>query len=301
MRVRQMTHVYQPYHKRTPDSQYRDILRFILNEGELVKETPQGVGAITYIAPPSMHFYLKNGVPLITERDIPFWRKPIAEILGFVKGMRTLDELAAEGCDWWGAWATRKKCESMGLEAGDLGPGSYGPAFHNFPMPDGKTFNQFAHMIEQLKSYPAIRTHIITPWIPFYIGRGEGKQKAVVSPCHGWIHCRVLNGKLILHMMQRSADMPIGVPANMIQYAALTLMIAQVTGLDAYKYIHSFSDAHIYENQVKEVRTMLARKPRRLPSLSIDPNVTDLFSFTAKHCVLEDYDPHPWISIPVAV
>ncbi|MAG12401.1 thymidylate synthase [bacterium] len=297
---------YRPYDERVPDEQYKRSLGYILDHGELAQETAQGVGAITYIAPPPMHFDLSNGIPLITERKIGFWKKPIAEILAFVKGKRTLTELEEEGCNFWTPWATRAKCESMGLESGDLGPGSYGAAFHDFPKQDGATFNQFQHLVTQIKEYPWARTHFVTPWIPYLIGRG-GHQKAVVSPCHGWIHCRVIDKKLTLHVYQRSADFPVGVPSNMIQYAALTLMIAQVTGLKAHRFVHSFSDAHIYtstnpeEDQVPAVREMLQRAAKRLPTLIVDPNVTDLFEFKEDDFSIMDYEPHPSMQIPVAV
>src|SRR6185369_5590478 len=166
------------------------------------------------------------------------------------------------------------------LEEGDLGPGSYGAAFHDFPQPDGGTYNQFKNIIEQIREFPHLRTHFISPWIPFYTIRGEGKQqKVVVAPCHGWIHLRVLDGKLTLHMFQRSADVPVGVPSNMVQYGALLMMIAQATGLIPYEYIHSFSDAHIYVDQVPAVETMLAREPKVLATMKLDPSVTDFFAF----------------------
>jgi len=298
--------IYKPYNERTPDRQYKRVLRHILKYGERVEETAQGVAAITCMVPPAMHFDLSNGVPLITERKIGFWRKPIAEILAFIKGARTLTELEKEGCNFWTDWATPEKCALMGLEPGDLGPASYGAAFHDFPMPDGGTFNQFLHLVTQINEYPWARTHFVTPWIPFWIGRG-GHQKAVVSPCHGWIHCRVINGKLILHMIQMKADFPVGVPSNMIQYAALTLMIAQVTKLKPHKFIHSFSDAHIYtspdkaRDQVPAVKKMLRRESRKFPTLLVNPDITDLFKFTADDFGLTDYDPHPGIIVPVAV
>jgi thymidylate synthase len=289
--------MYKPYEDRVPDSQYEDRLRTILKFGMRAAETPQGVAALTCFGTLSpMVFDVSNGAPVITSRKIGFWRKPIAEITAFINGARTNKELKEFGCDFWEEYETSGKCERKGLARGDLGPGSYGAVFHDFPMPDGGGFNQFAHVIDQLRKYPWARTHLITPWAPFYIGRG-GFQKAVVSPCHGWLHFRVIDGELMLRMDQRSADMPIGVPSNMIQYFALLLMVAQVVGIKPYRYIHSFADAHIYENQVKSVEELLNREPRVFPTIKLDPGVKNLFDFRPQHFELSDYNPHPAMKI----
>jgi len=184
-----------------------------------------------------------------------------------------------------------------------LGPGSYGAAFHDFPTAEGETYNQFAHVLQQMRENPHLRTHFITPWIPQYTMRIKGRtQKVVVCPCHGWIHLRIIDNQLTLHMFQRSADLPIGVPSNMVQYAALTMMIAQVLDLEAYEFVHSFSDAHIYVDQIEAVKTMLAREPKPLPHMKLNPQVKDLFAFRKEDFTLENYQPHPGIwNIPVAV
>lgn len=292
-----------PFSDRTIDTQYRDRLRLILEEGELVKDTQQGVGAITYMAPPPMRFRLDNGAPLITERNVPFWHGAVGELFAFINGARTLKELESFGCKWWDKWLTAGKCAKRGLEAGDNGPGSYGAAFHDFPTTEGQTFNQFAEILKQIEEEPQLRSHIITPWIPQYTIRRRGRQqKVVVTPCHGWIQIRIMNNKLTLHMVQMKADMPVGVPSNMIQYAALTLALAHATGYKAHEYIHSFSDAHIYENQVDVVREMLSREPRRLPTLTLNTDKKDIFAIRPDDFVISDYDPHPGIrEIPVAV
>lgn len=288
---------YAPYAERIPDTQYLDTLRLVLTQGEMVG-APHGIGALTYMAPPPMRFKIANGAPLITERKIGFWRKPIGEILAFINGARTLDELDRFGCrNFWETSATKGKCAVVGLPPGDLGPGSYGAAFANFPMPDGSSFNQIRHVLEQLRKYPNLRTHVITPWIPYYIGRG-GFQKAVTSPCHGWMQFKNNNGKLTLIMYQRSADLPIGVPSNIIQYAVLLMVVAHVLGLEAYEYIHVLADAHIYENQIDSVTELLAREPRRFPTVTFEKK-NDLFSFRPEDFTLSDYDPHPAMpSIP---
>lgn len=291
-----------PVSERTPDNQYRDRLKQILTEGVEIKNTAQEVPAITLFGTlPPMVFDLRNGAPIITERKIGFWRKPIAELLCFIHGFRTLSMLEALGCGWWSQWATEEKCKKRGLATGDLGPGSYGAAFCNFPMPNGDGFNQFVQVVEEIKNNPHSRTIFVSPWIPYYAMPRGADQKAVVSPCHGWVHLRVMNGRLHLHMFQRSADFPVGVPSNMVQYAALLLMLAQVTGYEPGCFHHSFSDAHIYADQVEAVKEIISRPSRPLPTLALDEDITDLFEFTPDHFTLTDYDPHPAInSIPVA-
>jgi thymidylate synthase len=295
--------IYKPYEEREIDTQYRDRLRLILEEGEEV-ESQQGPHALTYMAPPPMHFKLDNGVPLITERKIPFWRAAVGELLAFSNGVRTQEGLEEFGCKWWSSWLTEKKCAKRGLNAGDNGPGSYGAAFHDFPTAEGFPFNQIKHLVEQIQDEPQLRTHFVSPWIPQYIGRGRGKQqKVVVAPCHGWMHVRILpQRRLILHMFQRSADFPVGVPANMIQYAAFTIALAQVTGHIPYKFIHSFSDAHIYVDQIPYVEELLRREPRAFPTLTSEVSINDIFAFRAEDFTLSDYNPHPSIlGIPVAI
>lgn len=289
---------------RKPDYQYQNLLKFILENG-VSTNSQQGVDALTYMAPNSLRFKLKDGFPIITERKISkkIWKSAIGEILGFINGARTQEELEKYGCHWWKYWVTEAKCTKRGLETGDMGPGSYGAAFHDFPTAEGKPYNQFKNIIEQIKELPHLRTHFISPWIPQYTVRGKGKQqKVVVCPCHGWIHIRVIDKKLTLHMFQRSSDTPIGLPANLAQYAALTMMIAQVTGYEAYEYIHSFSDAHIFVDQVEKVQELVNREPYPFPVMKLNPDKKDLFDFRADDFELEEYESHPGMwDIPVAV
>jgi len=290
---------YIPYDQRTPDTQYRDTLKTILEKGE-VAHTQQEVGALTLMAPPPMRFRLNNGFPLITERSLhrsdgktATWQSAIGELFAFINGARTLDELKKFKCYWWKFWATPKKCAKRGLVEGDLGPGSYGAAFHDFPKPDGTPFNQFASLVQEIKEMPHLRTHFISPWIPYYIPRtGGNQQKVVVAPCHGWIHVRIINGKLSLHMFQRSADFVLGVPSNMAQYAALTLALAYVTGYEPHEYVHSFSDAHIYINHRGAVEEMITREARQLPTVSMVNPTLSIFAYRHDNFVLTDYHPH---------
>lgn len=293
---------YIPFKERAVDTQYRDRLRLILEEGVEV-ETQQGVSALTIIAPPPMRFRLSNGVPLITERKISFWPAAVGELLAFANGIRTQEGLKSFGCSWWESWLTEKKCAKRGLEAGDMGPGAYA-AMHDFPTAEGSTFNQIKHLVEQIEDEPQLRTHFVSPWVPQYVGRGHGKkQQVVVAPCHGWMHVRIFPGRrMVLHMFQRSADFPVGVPSNMIQYTAFLIALAHVTGYTPYEFVHSFSDAHIYTNQIDHVKAMLEREPRRLPTMTLNTEKKDIFSFRPSDFMVTDYNPHPPIKgIPAAI
>lgn len=294
---------YEAFDQRKPDSQYRDLLARIVAEGEQTP-TRQGPPALTLMQQ-TMRFDLANGFPMITERSIKsFWRKPIGELCAFINGATTLDELRAFGCDWWDDWATEEKTAKRGLPPGDIGPGSYGGAFRYFPTSEGEPFDQFQHLVEQITELPGDRTHFVSPWIPQYQVRGRGKTpRTTIAPCHGWVHVRIIGDKLHLHMFQRSGDVPVGVPSNMVQYAALALMLEQVTGFAAARYYHTISDAHIYADQLDQVHVMLEREPRRLPTVYLNEAgraVSDIHDFRAEHFELADYDPHPGLRIPVA-
>lgn len=297
---------------KTIDTQYRERLKLILDQGVRV-ESQTGTDTISYIGIPPMRFDLSNGFPMITERNmapkeserlpVTIWKQAIAEIIGFINGARTLEQLESFGCSWWAPWGTEEKTKKRGLEVGDLGPGSYGAAFHDFPTADGGTYNQFQNIVEQIQEFPHLKTHLISPWIPQYTIRGTGKtQKVVVCPCHGWVHILIQNNKLNLHMFQRSGDLPIGVPSNMVQYAALTMMLAHVTGYEPGTYVHSISDAHIYVDQIPAVEKMLTREPRLFPTMKLIKKHNSLFDFRYTDFAVEDYNPHPGIpGIPVAI
>jgi thymidylate synthase len=295
--------LYEPFDLRRPDSQYRDLLARILDEGAQ-SPTRQGPTALTLMQQ-TMRFDLSNGFPVITDRSLKtFWRKPIGELCAFINGATTLDELRDFGCDWWDAWATPEKTAKRGLEPGDLGPGSYGGAFHDFPTAEGGGFDQFRHLVQQIQELPGDRTHFVSPWIPQYQTRGAGKvARSTIAPCHGWVHVRILNGRLHLHMFQRSGDVPVGVPSNMVQYAALALMLEQLTDYEPAMYYHTISDAHIYSDQVEQARTMVEREPLRLPTVHLNDTgrqVGDIHDFRAEHFDLTDYHPHPGLRVPVA-
>jgi thymidylate synthase len=256
----------------------------------------------------AMRFPMQHGAPVITERSIKgFAPKAIGELCAFINGARTLDELAEFGCDWWGPWATEEKSGSRGLAAGDLGPGSYGHAFRHFTTDldgDDPGFDQLPHLIKKLQDLPEDRTALMSPWIPQANHREQGvRSRNTIAPCHGWLHALVFDGNLHVIHNQRSGDTPIGVPSNMIQYAAAALMIEHLTGYELVEYVHWIQYAHIYVNQLEAVEEMIAREPRRLPALRLNDaglRVTDIHDFRGEHFQIDDYDPHPAIpGIPV--
>jgi len=297
---------YLPYAERTPSSAYRDMLRTIVDSGTRVR-TKQGVDALA-VAGVQMRFAMAHGAAVITERSIKgFARKAIGELCAFINGARTLAELAEFGCDWWGPWASAEKCESRGLAPGDLGPGSYGHAFRHFTTDfdgDPEGFDQFGALVRKLRDLPEDRTAFVSPWIPQANHREQGvKSRNTIAPCHGWVHALVFDGKLHLVHNQRSGDTPIGVPSNMVQYNALGVMLEHLTGYELVEYVHWIQYAHIYVNQLEQVREMLAREPRALPTLRLNDAgraITDIHDFRGEHFEIDDYDPHPPISnIPV--
>ncbi len=301
-----MSVIYKPYADRMPDSQYRELLERIKDEGENVM--PQQEEGARMVFGHQMRFLFCNGFPVITERDLinpqpkskrSIFELSLAELCAFLGGARTQEELKSYGCGWWSRWLTPEKCAKRGLEAGDGGPGFYGATWRTFPTSEGSPFDQITHLIEQIQQLPHLRTHMVTPWAPQYLGRGTDAngqkkvQKVVVVPCHGWFHVfiNVEHQTLSLHHMQRSGDVPVGVVGNIIQYAALTLMLAQVTGYEAKELVYTFSDAHVYEKQWDDVKDMLTTTPQRFPTVILDPSVKNIFEFRPHHLTVTDYHP----------
>lgn len=265
-----------------------------------------GIGARMVVGH-QIRFNMDNGFPLITERDLErTFPGALGEHIGFLNGARTLADLQKYGMPpiYWDRWVTKEKCAVFGLPEGDLGDGSYGAAWATFPTSDGTPFNQIAHVIQQIKEKPFLRTHFISPWIPQYDIQHEGlTRKVVVAPCHGWIHILVFAEKkeLVIHHFQRSADVPIGVVSNIVQYAAFGMMLGQILGYRMKELVHTFSDAHIYHNQFDSVKELLSREPRAFPTVTLDPTVKDIFDFRPSHFTLSDYHAHPKMMIPTAI
>ncbi len=301
---------YRPFAERTPDEQYKTLIRAVMKQGvkgpsPMVDENGQGVNTIDLLGAPVIRFdLLKNGVPFLTERSLKgFWKGAAGELFGFINGAHTQAELEEFGCKWWKSWLTEKKCMKRSLELGDNGPGSYGAAFHDFPTADGGTFNQLEEIIKQMRERPELKTHFITPWIPQYTIRNKDhQQKVVVCPCHGWMHFRILGGRLNLVMFQRSCDVLIGCPSNWVQYSALLLAMADVLDLEPGEFVHMISDAHIYENQLPWIEQILARESKPFPTLKIINHHDSIFDYRSDDFELSDYESgDPIKGIPVAI
>ena len=303
--------------ERTPDYQYHELLERIKSRGRrAISGMDQGSSEV--LGHQMVFSMVEGGFPLITERDLtrgtsaeiiaqyqpnvahrpiagPL-KQALAEILAFMNGARTQAELEAYGCRFWAPWTTdADKAAKRGLELGDLGPGSYGAAFHDFPSENGG-FNQYEAMVAQINARPELRTHIITPFVPQYISRAPGRQqKVLVVPCHGLQHYNidVENQEISLVHWQRSADVPIGLPFNMVHYAALLMMVGQVTGYKPKELIFQISNAHIYDQHSEVVTGLLSRDPRPFPLLKIDPTVNRLQDFRVEHFSIQEYDAHP--------
>lgn len=294
-------HEYFSVDKRTPDTNYRELLETIFKKGK--KMMPIHGTAAYRLVGHRMEFDMKNGFPVITERDMTKnWKGAIGEHVGFLNGAQTIDELEKFGCPrlYWEETVTAKKCSDFGLQPGDLGPGSYGPSWTSIPTPYGKSFNQIDNIVNQIKKMPSLRTHIIDPWIPYYTcaANEEFPRKVVTAPCHGKIHVHVFpeDGTFILEHNQRSADSPVGLPGNIIQYGSFGLMLERVLNYQYRfdKYVYYISDAHFYENQLEHVEEMLTGEARILPTMQFttDAPTDRLQDFRKNHFVLSDYHPH---------
>ncbi len=291
------------FKERTPDTQYRNVLKLIMETGTEVKPI-QGEKSKMVVGA-QMRFNLDNGFPLITERDLSkLMNGALAEHFAFLHGAHTQTELEKWGNKWWSRWVTAERCAIFGFPQGELGPGSYGPAWTAFPTAEGKPFNQITEVMQQLKEMPFLRTHWISNWIPQYtIQHSKLKRKVVVAPCHGNLHIFAYpeTKEISVHHIQRSGDMPVGVAFNLIQYAAFTLMVAQIMGYKAKELVYTVSDAHIYEGQYELVKELLAREPRAFPTVTLDPSITDIMDFRPEHFTLTDYNPHEAMKIPTPV
>ncbi len=284
---------------RHPDEQYKELLDRILRTG--LREATQLQDSALTIMQHTLRFDLRNGFPLITERDLSGTvQSAFAELSAFLNGARTLDELEEFGCGFWKGFITEEKTKKRGLPSGDLGDGSYGVAYHDFPTGEnGVTFNQIKAVIDQIKEKPKLRTHVATTIVPHTNFRGKDyQQKTVWVPCHGsMLHFRVLDEELYLHHVQRSADVPIGLVSNIAQYAGLLLVVAKETGYRPAEYMHTLSDAHIYERQIEQVEELLSRDSKPFPKALVSMALTNTFDWRKGDILIEDYEPHPKMRI----
>ncbi|RYF85999.1 MAG: thymidylate synthase [Chitinophagaceae bacterium] len=261
--------------------QYHQLLQHILDSGTQ-KSDRTGTGTISTFGY-QMRFNLQDGFPLVTTKKVHL-KSIIHELLWFLKGETNIAYLKENGVSIWDEWAD---------EAGELGP-VYGKQWRSWEGKDGVVIDQITDVINQIKKNPDSRRLIVNAW------NVADLPKMALMPCHTMFQFYVANNKLSCQLYQRSADVFLGVPFNIASYALLTMMIAQVCGLEAGDFIHTFGDVHIYNNHLEQVRTQLSREPYPLPTMKLNPEVKDIFDFTFEDFTLENYQSHPAIKAPVA-
>ena len=262
--------------------QYLDLLRHIRANG-VMKEDRTGTGTQSVFGY-QMRFDLSEGFPLLTTKKVHL-KSIIYELLWFIAGDTNVKYLQDHGVTIWDEWAD---------ENGDLGP-VYGHQWRSWPAPDGRVIDQLSMAIDTIKRNPDSRRMLVTAWNPAEV------DKMALPPCHCLFQFYVADGKLSCQLYQRSADVFLGVPFNIASYALLTMMIAQVCGLEPGEFVHTTGDTHIYRNHFEQVATQLSREPRPLPRMRLSPDVKSIFDFKYEDFTLEGYDPWPAIKAPVAV
>ncbi len=262
--------------------QYHDLLQHILKEGTQ-KGDRTGTGT-TSVFGYQMRFDLSQGFPVITTKKLHL-RSIIHELLWFLQGDTNIKYLKDNGVRIWDDWAD---------ENGDLGP-VYGHQWRSWPTPSGGQIDQITKVIEQIKNNPNSRRHIVSAWNVAEV------DNMALPPCHTFFQFYVAEGKLSCQLYQRSADTFLGVPFNIASYALLTMMVAQVCGLEVGDFVHTFGDAHLYSNHIEQTELQLSRELRPLPTMKINPKVKDIFSFKYEDFTLEGYEPHPHIKAAVAI
>ena len=262
--------------------QYHDLLEHILDKG-VTKEDRTGTGTISVFGY-QMRFDLNEGFPALTTKKLHL-RSIIHELLWFLKGDTNIQYLKDNNVSIWDEWAD---------ENGNLGP-VYGSQWRSWPTADGRHIDQIKQVVDQLKNNPDSRRIIVSAW---NVGEIENMK---LPPCHAFFQFYVAEGKLSCQLYQRSADTFLGVPFNIASYALLTMMVAQVCGLQPGDFVHTLGDAHLYSNHLEQARLQLTRDFRPLPTMKINPEVKDIFDFKFEDFELVGYDPHPHIKAAVAV
>ena len=262
--------------------QYLDLMRLIL-DGGVEKRDRTGTGTLSVFGHQT-RFDLAEGFPLTTTKKLHV-KSIIYELLWFLAGDTNVKYLNDHGVTIWDEWAD---------ERGDLGP-VYGQQWRSWPSQDGRAIDQMANVVDMIRRNPDSRRLIVTAWNPADV------DKMALPPCHCLFQFYVAEGRLSCQLYQRSADVFLGVPFNIASYALLTMMVAQVTGLRPGDFVHTLGDAHLYLNHIEQARTQLARPPRPLPRMHINPAARDLFAFRYEDFTLEGYDAHPHIKAEVAV
>ncbi|RMG51072.1 MAG: thymidylate synthase [Gammaproteobacteria bacterium] len=275
--------------------QYLELMRHIRDHG-VDKGDRTGTGTRSVFGY-QMRFDLQQGFPLVTTKKVHL-KSIIHELLWFLRGDTNIAYLKEHGVTIWDEWAT---------EDGELGP-IYGYQWRSWPAPDGRHIDQISQVIEQIRSMPDSRRLIVSAWnvadLPDETVSPQDNVRAgrmALAPCHAFFQFYVANGRLSCQLYQRSADVFLGVPFNIASYALLTMMVAQVTGLEPGEFIHTLGDAHLYSNHAEQVETQLARTPYPLPRMQLNPEVKSIFDFTYDDFTLEGYQSHPPIRAPIAV
>lgn len=271
--------------------QYLDLLKYVLENGEK-KGDPQGIGNIA-VCGYQMRFKIDQSFPLLTTKKVHL-KSIIYELLWFLRGDTNVKYLQDHGVTIWNEWATSEVCAKYNLPPGELGP-IYGEKWRRWKKRDGGVIDQISDAIEEIKTNPDSRRLVVTSWDP------EDVDKVFVAPCHCFFKFFVAEGKLSLHLFQRSCDVFLGVPFNIASYSLLLMMTAQATGLKAYEFIHTLSDAHIYLNHIDQAKLQLTRTPRSLPKMILNPKIKNIFDFVYEDFTLEGYDPHPSIKGEIAI
>jgi len=262
--------------------QYLDLVERIIATG-INKADRTGTGTLSIFGH-QMRFDLAQGFPLTTTKKLHL-KSIIHELLWFLAGSTNIRYLNEHGVTIWDEWADAR---------GELGP-VYGRQWRSWPAPDGSTIDQMANVVAAIRRNPDSRRLIVSAWNPADIDR------MALPPCHCLFQFYVADGRLSCQLYQRSADVFLGVPFNIASYALLTLMVAQVTGLKAGEFVHTFGDAHLYLDHLEQAQLQLTRAPKPLPKMILNPDVKDLFAFRYEDFQLQDYDPHPHIKAKVAV
>jgi thymidylate synthase len=272
--------------------QYHDLVRHVFENG-FKKSDRTGTGTYSVFGY-QMRFDLGEGFPLVTTKKVHL-KSIIHELLWFLKGDTNIQYLKENGVSIWDEWAD---------ENGDLGP-VYGHQWRNW---NSEGIDQIKEVIHTIKTQPDSRRMLVSAWNPSVLpdtalsfSKNVANGKAALPPCHAFFQFYVADGKLSCHLYQRSADIFLGVPFNIASYALFTMMVAQVCGLQAGDFVHTFGDAHIYSNHVEQLKTQLARSCRPLPKMILNPAVSNIFDFTFEDFTLTDYHPHPPLRGKVAV
>jgi thymidylate synthase len=264
------------------ERQYLDLLAEVLERGA-PKSDRTGTGTRSVFGR-QMRFALEGGFPLLTTKKLHL-KSIIYELLWFLRGDTNVRWLQERGVSIWDEWAD---------ENGELGP-VYGYQWRHWRTPDGREIDQIRQLLDNLRARPDSRRHLVSAWNPADV------DKMALPPCHALFQFYVAEGRLSCQMYQRSADLFLGVPFNIASYALLTLMVAQVTGLRPGEFVLTLGDAHLYLNHLAQAREQLARAPKALPRMHLNPSVRDLFEFRYEDFTLDGYDPHPAIRAPIAV